>query len=316
MFPYRAGAQMGKISQYSRYAVQNLQYWLFPHLVSQCKPDVVLVHSSFHNFLNLLTPVIRRISRTIPVIADVRDHQLPIRRLGQLDAYSAVIACSRNVQVHLEKNPVLSSRVTHIPVIQESLITPRTNTPQTLQRHRLTTCSYLLFAGLIKQGKGVELLLRTYESYRAKGHHDELLLVGLCKDAKLLERASKIPGVRILGAVSRDELLDLMACARMNINLSGSEGMPRTSLEALALGTRVLLPQGIPEFLEYCPSAVACSDDPDALARQVEDLLGSPVAPSYPFELHAPTAVLPQYEALFASLLKQRVKASHSGYLQ
>ncbi len=299
LFPHRAGGQMGKLSQYARYAIQNIQYWWLPRLVREANPDVVLVHSSFHNFYNLLTPVVRYIATSIPVIADIRDYHMPARRLSQLGSYHALIACSLNVLAHIKKQNGLAGRTVHIPVVQEKIDPIRPQAGVTLDKYKLIRNSYLLFAGLIKPEKGIDLLLKTYDVLRARGCSEQLLLVGLIKDVALLKRALKTPGVRILGAVSREELLDLMSCARMNINLSASEGMPRTSLEALALGTQTLLPKGIPEFERYCPQSVACASDPELVATQIENILAKRLQSDYPIEQHDPSAVLIQYRALF-----------------
>ena len=96
-----------------------------------------------------------------------------------------------------------------------------------------------------------------------------------------------------------------MSCSSMAVNLSTSEGMPRTSLEALALGIRVLLPKGIPEFEEHCKDYVVCSSQPDLVASQIEKLLLIPSMHNYPIEKHAPDFVLSKYEALFKKLLSE-----------
>jgi len=304
LFPHRAGGRLNKLSQYFRYGIQNLLYGFIPYLVRSRRPDVVLIHSSFHNYFNLLTPVVRYISKMVPVISDVRDHQLTVGRLKQLENYHALIACSLNVLGHLNQRESLIGRTEYIPVLQENL-EPRKYALQTLEKYSLNQVPYLLFAGLIKSGKGIDLLLRTYELLISRGWGEKLVLVGLTKELKLLERALAIPGVRSLGPVSRDELLDLMSCSRMAINLSGSEGMPRTSLEAIALGVRVITPSGIPEFERYCPDYVACSSNPELVASQIENLLSKPMQNEYPIDQHATDAVLIQYERLFEKVCSE-----------
>lgn len=304
IFPHRAGGSVSKLAQYAKYAIQNLQYMALAWMVIELKPDIVLVHSSFHNFINLLTPVLSYIGKQVPVIADVRDHQLPVGRLKQLENYHALIACSLNVLGHISMRESLIGRTEHIPVIQENL-EPRKYAIQTLEKYSLNQVPYLLFAGLIKPDKGIDLLLSTYELLKSRGRGEKLVLVGLAKDLMLLSRALSIPGVRYLGPVSRDELLDLMSCSRMVINLSGSEGMPRTSLEAIALGVRVIAPSGIPEFERYCPDSVACSSNPELVASQIENLLSKPMQNEYPIGQHATDAVLIQYERLFEKVCSE-----------
>lgn len=304
LFPYRAGGRLNKLSQYARYGIQNLLYALIAYLVLKRRPDVVLIHSSFHNYFNLLTPVVRHISKIVPVISDVRDHQLPTGRLYQLEYSHALIACSLNVLGHIRKRESLIGRTVHIPVLQEKL-EPRKHAIQTLEKYSLHQVPYLLYAGLIKPDKGIDLLLSAYELLSSRGWGEKLVLVGLAKDSMLLRRALSIPGVRYLGPISRDELLDLMSCSRLVINLSGSEGMPRTSLEAMALGVRVIAPSGIPEFERYCPDSVACSADPELVASQIENLLSKPMQNEYPIDQHATDAVLIQYERLFEKVCSE-----------
>ncbi len=306
LFPFRAGGKKSKFLQYLLYGIQNLLYVFIPYLVRKHKPDVVIVHSSFHNFFNLvIAPVVNRVSKKVPVIADVRDHQLPVRLLRQLEPYHALIACSLNVRDHIQQAGTLAGRITHIPVIQEIMETPRVSANRTLDKYELTQESYLLYAGLIKTGKGIELLMQAYEELCSRGCELKLVIVGEYKDSSLLKRVISVPGVQWLGPVAREELLDLMSCCSMALNLSGSEGMPRTSLEALALGVRVLLPKGIPEFEEHCKDYVVCSSQPALVASQIERLLLNPPMHNYPIEDHAPDFVLCKYEELFKKLLSE-----------
>ncbi len=277
LFPYRAGGKKNKFLQYSLYGIQNILYVFIPYLVCKHKPDIVIFHSSFHNFFNLIiAPVVNKISKKVPVIADIRDHQLPVQQLKQLEPYHALIACSLNVRNHIQQAGSLTSRINHIPVIQESMTVPRTFANRSLEKYELTQESYLLYAGLIKADKGIELLMQTYKTLRSRGCALKLIFIGEYKDSRLLKRVLSIPGVQWLGPVKREELLDLMSCCSMALNLSGSEGMPRTSLEALALGVRVLLPKGVPEFEEYCKDNVVCSSQPELVASQIEKLLLNP----------------------------------------
>jgi glycosyltransferase involved in cell wall biosynthesis len=306
LFPFRAGGKKNKIQQYLLYGMQNLLYMFIPYLVRKHKPDVVIVHSSFHNFFNLIiAPVVRRLSTKVPLIADVRDHQLPAQQLKQLEPYHALIACSLNICNHIQQSEILAGRISHIPVIQESIGVSRQSAIRTLDKYELAQDSYLLYAGLIKADKGIELLMQTYEVLCSRGCTLKLIIVGEYKDSRLLKRLLSIPGVRWLGPVVREELLDLMSCSSMSINLSSSEGMPRTSLEALALGVQVLLPKGIPEFDEHCKGSVVCSTAPELVASQIERLLLSQPEHNYPIEEHAPDYVLSKYEQLFDKLISE-----------
>lgn len=300
LFPYRAGGSKNKIVQYFLYAVQNALYFLIPYLVYKKRPDIILIHSSFHNFINLtISPVVKYVSSKVPVISDVRDHQMPENMLKYLRPYQAVIACSLNVLNHVKRSKTLANRLIHIPIIQERINLAESGVMDTLQEFNLTKSRYLLYAGLIKSGKGIKLLIETYQELRQRGVAYDLVVVGQCKDHDLLTSLSSIPGVHYLGPVQREKLLHLVSCSAISLNLSGSEGMPRTSLEALAIGVKVLLPQGIPEFEDCCADAVMCSKDPLYIASQIETILSNESVYHYPVENHDPDSVLRQYEELF-----------------
>ena len=297
VFPHRAGAQLSKLSQYLRYGLQNLQYFGLPRRIRSLNPDVVLVHSSLHNFFNLLTPALRQMARQLPLIADVRDHQLPRKRLHQLDIYDSIIACSANVLAHLGAREALKPKIHPIPVIQEDL-GQRETAGVSLEKHGLEGIDYLLFAGLLKPDKGVSLLLSAYECLRARGRSEQLVLVGQAKDPELVERARQLPGVKWLGPLPREELLDLLSRARLAVNLSVSEGLPRSSLEAIALGAQVALPAGIPEFEQHCPDNVVRSQSPEIVAEDLNRLLESDRLPNYPVDDHRVERVCQTYADL------------------
>lgn len=305
-FPFRAGGKINSISKYIRYAVQNLQYLAIPGMIRKLSPDVVMIHSSFHNVMNLLQLIVPLVARNVKVVSDVRDHQLPEKSLTQLAVYDRIIACSENVVAHLQKRPELMPRVLHIPVIQEQLAI--TDARATLAKYELEAQQYILYAGLIKQKKGLEILLNTYQKLRERGLRLSLLLVGLIRDRNLVRLSDRIPGVRILEPLPRDELLHLMKHAAINVSLSLSEGMGRVSLEAIALSSRVLLPQGIPEFDRYCPNMVARSLDPDQLADQIEALLSVEVGNAYPIKIHDPQTIVASYLNMFDDLQEEKAE--------
>lgn len=311
IFPYRAGAELSKSRQYLRYLIQNIQYVGLPDLIRKMAPDILLIHSGFHNYLNLLKFVVPRIKDQCRCIADVRDHLLPEKSLGQLKSYDNIIACSENILQYLAKTENLMDRVSYIRVMQEPISRLRINAQKTLSKYALSKRNYFLYAGLIKAGKGVDLLLQTYQSLRLKGIDTQMVLAGLIKDQKMAAQADKIPGAHLLGSISRDELLDLMSKSILNINLSPSEGMPRVCLEALALGSKVLLPQGIPEFNRFCPDAVSCSSKPDELAEQIIRLVKTEQIQSFPIDEYNIDNVMKEYVSLFrgnAGFTKKRHK--------
>ena len=300
VFPYRAGRHLGFLSKLWRYAIQNVQYLFLPWAAARLNADLVIIHSSFHNHANLLHFIIPHILRRCPVIADVRDQQLPLVKFDQLNSYSAIICCSLNVMAHINQSPSLARKSTHIPVIQTPISKERHSLNITLQKFKLLDKQFILFSGLLKEAKGVGSLLKAFEELQHRSIDVELILAGINKDPVLEKKAMHISRVKLLGEVAREELLDLMSAARININPSSSEGMPRSSLEALALGASVLLPRGIPEFEISCPKFVIRSTEHTDLADQIQsELLCSNTSAAYPISDHDGVAVSLRYISFF-----------------
>lgn len=301
IFPHRAGGTTSKARQYWLYALQNLQYLTLPRIVDTAAADVVLIHSSFHNQLNLLHMILPSLKRRARLIADIRDHQMPRANFGQMKSYSRIVACSHSVMSHLATDPTLASNAKYIPIPQEPLTPPSAEACSIMdERTALTNKAFILFAGLIKQDKGIDLLLDAYEILRTQmSDAPDLVLVGIGKDKALVARANQMSGVRHLGPMNRQDLLTLLYRASLVVNLSSSEGMPRICLEAMALNRPVILPRHIPEFEQQAPDSVAASDDnPDVIAAQMRDTLVLEKKALYRIDQHHIDNVVGEYESL------------------
>lgn len=301
MFPHRAGGTLNKARQYWFYALQNLQYMALPRVAEKAAAEVVLIHSSFHNQLNLLHMVLPSLERRARLIADIRDHQMPQRNFRQLRHYSRIVACSQNVMSHLAADPSLSRIAQYIPIPQEPLDPPSGDACSKLdERTGLAGRAFILYAGLIKQEKGVALLLEAYAALRAQmADAPNLVLVGLAKDQALLAKANQMDGVCHLGPMNRQDLLTLLYRSSLVVNLSSSEGMPRICLEAMALSKPVILPRHIPEFEQQAPGSVAASEDnPHVIAAQMRDTLKRGNRARYRIDQHHIDNVLSAYESL------------------
>lgn len=302
MFPHRAGRYLSPLLLYWRYALQNFQYFFLPLKVLRIEPDIMLVHSSLHIYPNFFQYLVRFFNSRFPVVADIRDTQLDVTRFRQLDLYASLIVCSLNIKTHISQHPSLTIKAKYIPVIQQRISSERPNLLNTLNRYKLQKRCYFLFVGLIKRSKGLGLLLEVYIELCTRGFKADLVLVGFSKDENLKRQLRSTPGVRMIGALPREEILDLMSEAMLNINISPSEGMPRSSLEALALRAPVLLPSGIPEFDKYCGYSVVKSSKKSDIADQILNLLKhNDGVGHYPIEVHETKEIIPQYIKLFQS---------------
>jgi len=284
------------------YGWQNVRYLALPGIVARERPRALLVHTSFLNFPGIFPCVAGRLRAECRrlgtrLVADARDRMLPRSAGRLLNRFDAVIACSTNVARHLEAHGVERSRVVQIPVIQEKLRPDPEAADRLLAELALADAPYLFYAGLLKERKGVDLLLEAFADHlRPRWPEGRLVLAGLLKSAHAgILRRLRAPGVVHVGPRSREDVLALLSRARLAVCLSPSEGLPRASLEALALGRPVLLPPGVPEFEQHCPDFVVASRDPARVAARMLEILRSEAAPRYPIEQHEPANLLPRY---------------------
>lgn len=121
-----------------------------------------------------------------------------------------------------------------------------TETASTLIKHGLVFKSYILALGTLEPRKNLQLALKSFLSLpQAIRKQYPLVLVGMLgwktsSLEKLIEPMLKTGEVRQLGYVSREELIDITASAKMLIYPSIYEGFGLPPLEAMACGTPVI----------------------------------------------------------------------------
>lgn len=144
--------------------------------------------------------------------------------------------------------------------------------PQALRPRKVEDEAYLLYVGRIEAGKGLGPLLAWY----AKATFSRpvaLLLAGHDQGTVAVPK-----GVRRLGEITDEDKMALMAGAVAVIHPSRLESLALVALEAMALGTPLLLHEGNEVFRRYiaaAPTARGFSDEPSFRAG-VEALLSAP----------------------------------------
>ena len=133
--------------------------------------------------------------------------------------------------------------------------------------------------GRVEAAKGVDVLVDAWAAAPPPGL--ELLVVGDGELRRTLE-ARAVPGVRLLGAVPRPQVLELLLTARALAFPSVLyEGQPMTVLEAMSAGLPVLASDrgGTPALLDGTPSAWrARAGDRADWTRALHDLAQAPAA--------------------------------------
>jgi glycosyltransferase involved in cell wall biosynthesis len=187
---------------------------------------------------------------------------------------------------------------------------------------------YLLTVAAHNQRKGIDVLLRAFESVAPRHPGLELHLVGDGPLRPLLEAQADAGGfrsrIRFLGQRLPPEVMRLLRSCRVFVLPSRTESFGMAALEAMGCGAPVVASRvgGIPEIIEDGRHGLLVPpDDPDALAAGIGRLLDDPGlarrlgeagAERVRAEFAAPHAGA-RYEALFLRLLGGAAGRSRSG---
>ena len=139
----------------------------------------------------------------------------------------------------------------------------------------------LLYAGTLEPRKGLHDLIEAVRQLRGRGVHAQLRIAGADADpgyaASLRAAASGVgDGVRFLGVIGQQQLLDEYAAAALVVMSSVEETSPMLLQQAMAAGKASVAPAvgGIPDLVEDgVTGRVVPPADPAALAEAIEALL-------------------------------------------
>ena len=311
LFPFRCGESKKDLFSYVKYFYQNLQFFKLEHIIRKYRITHLLIHNYFHNYLSLMNIFVRYIKKKYPVkaICDVRDPRISKKNFSRLYIYDKIICCSENVLLHFNPDQQLADKLVLIPIIV-NLKTPSLQEITTIKiKYGLDSIKYIFNSSGIVEFKGISAALAVVEQLRNHGKNVILAIAGKKRDWTAdYQRAADNGVLKYIGTIPHHEVLALSAGSSLYINLAkvGIDSMPRASLEAMMVGARVLLPQGVPEFEAACPEYVARSDNPDDLAQQVLEILSEPNSRlKYDYSVHAPDRVIPLYVKLFEKLDRQ-----------
>jgi len=131
---------------------------------------------------------------------------------------------------------------------EESVPSPQMSRPgiRFQRRHRLAE-QFLLYGGRIDPGKGCEELLEYFTSYKEQAGTADLVLMGV----KLMQ-LPEVPWVRFAGLLSERERLDALEAATIVVVPSPFESLSLLALEAMAVGTPVLVNGHSDVLVEHC----------------------------------------------------------------
>lgn len=262
------------------------QLWFatrLPALVRQHRVDLIHFHTRYRG--RLFQAVLR--GSRVPVIADLRDKMTdPARLVGVADW---LLCCGEGVQRFAIERGFPAERTVLIPIpLTPPEIPSLEMVSDVRRRYGLGDGSYLLFVGDITCNKGVYDLLEAYRRWRLGHPQVRLVFAGPDREGeRFLSQARQTAGVIYLGRVPHRDALALMRGAKIVVLPSRSEGLPRVILEAVALGTRVVCPPGIPEFERHLSPFVLPVVSAEAIMETLDRVWSLKSPPSYPLSEHS-----------------------------
>lgn len=306
IFPLRAGREKKDYRSYFAYLIQQIQILLLP-LLLPIKTDILMVHSSFYlrpTTLRMSISILLRLRPNLCLIADVRDTRLDRSKYSVLHPYDAIIACSKGIQIDLQRDETIRDRIHHIPIIFSPKQASKHAVSNVLQKSNLQKGSYLFNGNGFLLEKGIQLTLQIVDEMRNLDYPIKLVIAGRNRDwNERCQNAVEDGYLVYVGILPNDEILAYLSGAALHINVSGMEGLPRGSLEAVAAKVPVLIPSDIVEFKEFCPHHIMVSNDPVELAKQCIRLIdGNVTADDYPVASHEPANVAAQYNKIFSEI--------------
>jgi glycosyltransferase involved in cell wall biosynthesis len=267
-------------------------------LVQRQGIDLVHFHTRYRG--RLFYAALRRSSA--PVLADLRDKMsLTAQFVGVADR---VLCCGEGVRRFSVAGGFPAEHTTLIPIpFRRPTVPARELVVGTCRQYGLGGEPYILFVGDITFNKGVYDLLEAFRQWSPEHPNVRLIFVGYNREGdRFVSQAHRSRGVLYLGQVPHEEALILMRGAEIVALPSRSEGLPRVILEAVALGTKVICPPGIPEFEEYLPRFVLHQVDADAIVSTLRAVWSYSGLPSYPLSRHSVNRVVEGLVSVYGEL--------------
>ena len=136
----------------------------------------------------------------------------------------------------------------------------------------------ILFVGNIKKHKGLHILVQAFNNAMKQGLNANLLIVGNSNnfrsaDSTIFEEISLNKNIKFTGKISDEELKNIYESSRLLVQPSLYEGFGMPPLEALTMGTNVLI-SDIPVFKEIYkdfPVTYFKSEDVEDLTDKIID---------------------------------------------
>jgi len=286
-------------------------FFLLPLLCLIKKIDIIHLHATrfliIRGHRNIPFSLVLKCLKYIGIkmVADAQD-QIFLNVKGKKWGFDKLICISENIYKRaLEGNDIDDDKCVYIPLPFERPNVDNISRPKAVANF----VPYIFFGGgTVAENKGIYELIDAFKMLQNDYPNYYLVIAGPNMEGeKFMKIVENEPKICYLGPVSHEEMAGIMNFSELVISPSKSEGLPRTCLEAISLGKKVILPPGIGEFERYLPHCILASIDPKAIKLMLKDVLGETCTActiKYPFEMHLPGIVAKRVVNLYAELLK------------
>lgn len=281
------------------------QLWLSHHLsrlIQKYHLELLHFHTRYRGWLTYRTLA----QLPVPVLADLRDKMSDPAVLAACSQH--LLCCALGVAHFAAAGGYPPERLSHIPIpFAAPPPLPRTAVLQARQQAGLGKRPFLLYIGDMTVNKGVYELLQAFEQWQKTQPGVDLLLAGMNREGRpFLDQVEKVPQAHFLGHVPHSQAMALMQAAEIVLLPSRSEGLPRTILEAVSLGKKVLCPPNIPEFDAYLPDFVLPEVSTTAIQAKLDAIWQQSTLPTYPLANHRVAVIVAQILNVYQQMLGNR----------
>lgn len=264
-----------------------------------------LIHVHFSGFRRLPFLFVIKLlniffgSKTIIDVRDLYTHKLK-------DWYGDYfLFCSKNIQMkysgQLKKK---KSELIPVPIDNEEI---KKLIGEEDSKIRNLSYNNIVFVGTLSKNKRIDLLIKAFKVFKnsCAYNYEKLLIVGKNNGLSKLKNEKD---VIYLGSQSYENVIKIIKNAKLLVLPSRTEGLPRVCLEALQVGTKIIFPNYVQEFMEYCPQFSFFGDDADILAKKMEDVINKKCGCFYPIDMHRGREVIKKIFKIYEQLIVESVR--------
>jgi len=293
----------------SVFILNNILLMVFVPILSLLNQiDIIHIHCSFfkiaksrrlyNRLVHFLLLGLRKFL-DVKVVVDVDNLGNIFKRYNKFDK---IICGSKNVYNAAIDNGLTREECAYTPFPFEKPVVPNICGAgrQWLKQFQ----PYVCFVGLITEMKGVYELIDAFQMLsRDLAGYNLVFVGGNLEGTRFLDKLKETKNIHYLGIKPYAETMEIISEAELLVLPSKSEALGRVCLEAISLGTKVLLPPGIPEYYEHCRKFQLNLVEPSEIRLKMYNLLRNSDKACYPFEKHEPLKIAQSVVSVYHEML-------------